>query len=62
MWHTMNKSNLQVIGIDVWEKSQTDDIEQTFNKIIEKSIYKLRKDRSIQIQKTQHWINKVEKI
>lgn len=57
----MKLSNLPIVGIVKEEESQVNGIHQTFNKIIEENVLKLRKETHIQIEELRHLIDKTRK-
>lgn len=50
MCNTIQRPNFHILGIDEGEESQVSGTDQVFNKIIEETFHKLRKDIPIQIQ------------
>ena len=60
MWDTMKRSNLLIIGIEEWEKSQENGIDQIVNKIIEENFPKLKKDKPIHIQEASRTPNRLD--
>lgn len=57
----MKLPNLPIVGIVKEEESQVNGIHQTFNKIIEENVLKLRKETHIQIEELRHLIDKTRK-
>ena len=58
MWDNIRRPNLQIIGIEEGEESQVNGLDQIFNKIIEETFPKLRKNIPIQTQKAQKTLNR----
>lgn len=59
--NTIKPPNIPIVGIGKEEESQVNGIHQTFNKIIEENIPKLRKEIHIQIEELRHLIDKTRK-